>query len=199
LWEIVVLFFFRSTHLTKIKTTPKASTMVHFRCLLFPSLFHSHVFSVTVIPLALNIPRAFDGGSKPAVSDYDILSRVKPNLPPKDRVFVLNSFPNFYAKESASNVPVYGLSDSFVRGALEASERHQHYAFWADDVWLTILSQMNFYLRRQGHEKQLLEIFDNIRPSGTNPYIVFGFDPEILEPSLNLEMGRRNRTDWLVD
>jgi hypothetical protein len=59
----------------------------------------------------------------------------------------------------------YVMKDSFVRGTIEAGAKHQHLAFRAGDVWLTILAQMNFNLRRHGQKKDALDKFENLRSS----------------------------------
>jgi hypothetical protein len=50
-------------------------------------------------------------------------------------------------------------SDSFVSGAIDAWGRHQHLVIRPDEVWFTILVQMNFYMIR--HAEEVRHLFVN--------------------------------------
>src|ERR1700761_5565492 len=43
-------------------------------------------------------------------------------------------------------------ADGFVRGAFEAWGRHLHFVIRPEEVWVTILVQINFYMKRHAEE-----------------------------------------------
>jgi hypothetical protein len=59
------------------------------------------------------------------------------------------------------NNNIYEGQDSFVRGAIDASSKHQHLALRPDDVWYTDLTQLSFYMRKNKYDKLVQDIWNN--------------------------------------
>ncbi|KAL2186977.1 hypothetical protein L209DRAFT_779107 [Thermothelomyces heterothallicus CBS 203.75] len=72
-------------------------------------------------------------------------------------------------------------ADSFVRGAVQAWGEHLYLAVWPDEVWLTILVQVNFYMI--SHAEEICSLF---------------VDHEGREEIYD-EIQKRVKTDWLLD
>ena len=56
---------------------------------------------------------------------------------------------SFYIQNTAGSRRVYPSSSSFVRSAIEAWGRHSHLVLRPEDIWFTILVQINFYMHRK--------------------------------------------------
>jgi hypothetical protein len=166
--------------------------MTLFWTLLVQFLLSSCTLTVTVIPFTLNLPKLHESATKPVTSPWDMLSRIKPNMSSQSNTMMLSYY--YGRTENDNSYPLY---DSFVRGTIDAGSKHQHLAFRADDVWLTILSQLNFYLRKYGQDKQVLDKWENIRPKGTLPHSEWIFAH--LGSSMQGEVKRRSKADWLGD
>jgi hypothetical protein len=88
-------------------------------------------------------------------------------------------------------------SDSFVRGAIEAWAQHQHLVIRPEEVWFTILTQMNFYMNAHGDDPDVRSVFvshqgkENIHiEADTWRQVLAGF---------KFEIQKRVKTDWLLD
>lgn len=92
-------------------------------------------------------PRAYDHSKVPSAvrSMKDILRQSCPNEFKSHKTATI-----FCSDTSApiSNGYVYPTSDGFVRGAIDAWAQHQHLVIRPDEVWFSILAQMNFYMQR---------------------------------------------------
>jgi hypothetical protein len=183
------------------KYTQKVA-MAIFRAFLIHSILSYCTLSVTVIPLALNLPKPYPNDMLPVASDHDLLVKIAPGLE-------LNGQKHHVATSSYSAGPwgnginetsgLYAGQDSFVRGAIDASARRQHLVFRPDDVWYTILTQLSFYLRKHKDDQTVREIWDNFdgRPlpkSNGWMWIVGGMDVV-----MNTVFKQRSKANWLPD
>jgi hypothetical protein len=104
-------------------------------------------------------------------------------------------YPDEYWKLANNGSTSYASRDSFVRGSIEAGAQHQHLVISPDIVWLTILTQMNFYLRKHERDKDVRNNFENLPRAGPFNALMFG-EPQKWWGNFIL-LG--NRTDWLLD
>ncbi|TVY42193.1 Uncharacterized protein LOCC1_G006141 [Lachnellula occidentalis] len=70
----------------------------------------------------------------------------------KDNHILQSSFDNITAKTN-----IFPSSNSFVNGAVTAYSDHQHLEIRPEDVWLSILSQLNIYIN--AHAEELRDMF----------------------------------------
>jgi hypothetical protein len=164
------------------------STKLIFHCLLL-----HHTLAVIVIPLSLTVPQFYKTTTKPVLSGLELVSRIVPSLNERK----VSPEPSFEWRGRDKRYTIYPSRDSLIRGSVEAGFQHQHLAIRPDDVWLTILSQMNFYLKRHRMEKVVLDKFDNIQGNGHWIFVSLIFMTP--ERPFAMEMRQRNKTDWLLD
>ncbi|KAK5123141.1 hypothetical protein LTR85_003339 [Meristemomyces frigidus] len=124
---------------------------------------------VTVIPAA-HQPKAH-----PTIQHVESLDRFLQFSCPDSYITgetrILGSSFDRPAPSGASSNELYPSSSSFVRSAIEAWGNHSHLVLRPDDVWFTILVQMNFFMEKNAeslrhifvaHEgKERLEVWDN--------------------------------------
>jgi hypothetical protein len=133
--------------------------MNHIRILFALSLVWKRSLAVTVIPSKLHLPKPFKFGNAVS-SEYKLLVETIPSLASHSR----ESRPEYQglfgslAPMDRSNI--YPLQDSFIRGAIDAWVQHQHFVIRPDDVWFTILMQLNFYLRSHQDSKEVRDKID---------------------------------------
>lgn len=96
---------------------------------------------------------------------------------------------------AASNV--YPSTDSFVRGAIQAWGEHQHLVVRPDEVWFTILVQMNFYMNAHANDSDVRSKFVNHEGQEVI-YIEDWTWYQVLE-RFQYEIQARVKTDWLLD
>jgi hypothetical protein len=157
-----------------------------------PFLFSHCILAVTVIPLTLTVLKPYESHMKPVLSGSYLLSRIIPSLN-ADGVF--DKIPDTFWKKSSEGSIVYPSRDSFVRGSINAAAQHQHLIIQPDIVWLTALAQMNFYLRKNGEEKDVRSKFDNFQGDGLLHSLA------LAQPTMwfGLFIQTRIRTDWRVE
>ncbi|KAF4626846.1 hypothetical protein G7Y89_g11311 [Cudoniella acicularis] len=83
---------------------------------------------------------------------------------------------------------IYPSANSFVNGAVTAYSNHQHLEIRPEDVWLSILSQVNIYIN--AHAEELRDVF--VAHEGQKELDIEGEDPEI-------SGGGGGRTNFSVD
>jgi hypothetical protein len=87
-------------------------------------------------------------------------------------------------------------ADSFVSGAIDAWGRHQHLVIRPDEVWFTILVQMNFYMIR--HAEQIRHLFVN--HTGQQEIVVETCCSwHAVLDLFQYEIQQRVNTPWLLD
>ncbi|KAL2149110.1 hypothetical protein VTH82DRAFT_8458 [Thermothelomyces myriococcoides] len=99
---------------------------------------------------------------------------------------------------AADLTPETGLQpsvDSFIRGAIQAWGEHLHLVVRPDEVWLTILVQMNFYMIK--HAEELRELF--VDHEGQEEIFVKDFNWYDILFQFKDEIQKRVKTDWLLD
>ncbi|CAJ2512491.1 Uu.00g055060.m01.CDS01 [Anthostomella pinea] len=145
---------------------------------------------ITVIPTS-HAPKAH-----PAIASADSLDHLlQLSCPdtylPNDTRIVASSFD----VTGGSGTRIYPSSSSFVRAAIEAWGRHSHLVIRPEDVWFTILVQMNFFMQKNA--ESLRHLFVSHR--GKKRIEVWGDDwPDVMDrfqDHLQAEL----QTEWMSD
>ncbi|CRK20906.1 hypothetical protein BN1708_012973 [Verticillium longisporum] len=108
---------------------------------------------------------------------------------------LLSSF-NHNVKDSASLSIGDGVrpsADSFVRGAIQAWGEHLHFVVRPEEVWFTILVQMNFYMI--SHAEDIRDLF--VDHEGQETITIEDFTWEQVLIRFQDEIQARVKTDWL--
>jgi len=85
--------------------------------------------------------------------------------------------------------------DSFVRGAIQAWGEHLHLVIRPEEVWFTILVQMNFYMNR--HAEEIRNLF--VDHQGQKEILVEDFTWHSILIRFQDEIQNRVKTPWLLD
>jgi hypothetical protein len=94
-----------------------------------------------------------------------------------------------------SDGTLYPTSDGFVRGAIDAWAQHQHLVIRPDEVWFSILVQMNFYMNENAEE--LRHLF--VSHSGKNEIHIEDVTMERILSRFGDEIQARVKTPWLQE
>ncbi|KAF2736503.1 hypothetical protein EJ04DRAFT_489711, partial [Polyplosphaeria fusca] len=168
-----------------------------------PSRLHLVLFITLLIAcpcLAITIfpsntePRAYNHESLPSATfnSQDLFSQSCPDE--------FQTHPNasvlFSSNEDAlKSGTVYPSSDSFVRGAIDAWAQHQHLVIRPDEVWFSILAQMNFYMTKNA--EMVRHLFVNHK--GKQNIVVKNYTVEAILRGFTEEIQARVKTPWLKD
>jgi hypothetical protein len=129
--------------------------MVPIRIIVSLASFIGVAVSVTVIPGG--IPKPYKGAG-PAASQEEFFRRSAENeFFNNSAQVILSNFdvdPKFAISKEAGIVP---SADSFIRGAIQAWGEHLHLVIRPEEVWFTILVQMNFYMN--SHAEEIRHLF----------------------------------------
>jgi hypothetical protein len=127
--------------------------MHHFQFFFMLSLLCGCALPVIVIPATLHLPRPYKPLASTVSSDYELIMQSIPDFVPENTK-ISDVGQGFFGNSPRINQSrIYPLQDSFIRGAIDAWAQHQHFVIRPDDIWFTILMQLNFYLR--GHSAEV--------------------------------------------
>jgi hypothetical protein len=178
--------------------------MTIIRAAIFYSLIHHHTITVTVIPLTLNLPRPYESNALPVRNDSDLLYKLDPGFAAKEGTTNVVIGSNYgvggrlrYDTNWTNNI--YEEQDSFVRGTVDASAKHQHLSLRPDDVWYTALTQLSFYMRKHKDDKVIQDIWNSLdgkTPPRVSEWILIS---SIMHQWTTLRFQERDRTNWLHD
>jgi hypothetical protein len=159
--------------------------------------------SVIVFPGDGVIPRPYVG-SLPAVSERDLFQNSIPGELQSPYISETRPERNINATILTSSKPFlneshgyHPTSDSFIRGAIEAWAQHQHLVVRPDEVWFTILTQMNFYMTAHANDPSVRELF--VSHEGKQDMIVEDNSWEAVLAGFKFEIQKKVKTDWLLD
>jgi hypothetical protein len=165
--------------------------MAHLRAVLLSSVICNFAAAVTVIPLTLNLPKPYESAVLPATSDSDLLSRLYEGTTQNKEAI--------YSPYVTNKKPLNGIwasQDSFFHGVIDASAKNQHLVIQPQDVWLTVLKQLSFYLRKHTDDKEVAENWDNLDGKTTKPlWGYFALIATWTQDQFNL----RSKADWLLN
>jgi hypothetical protein len=94
-----------------------------------------------------------------------------------------------------SNGNVYPTSDGFIRGAVDAWAQHQHLVIRPDEVWFSILAQMNLYMQKNA--ESVRDLF--VSHTGKKEIIVEGYTVQEILAKFGGSLQEHVKTDWLLD
>lgn len=148
--------------------------------------------SASVVIIPGGEPRLLRTSQAAAKSASELLRNSAPNEFFNSSAQVLLS--TYSATNFAQNADLYPSSDSFVRGAIQAWAQHLHLVIRPDEVWFTILTQMNFYM--QTHAEQVRDIF--VSHQGQETIYIEDTDWHKVLFRFQFEIQKRVKTDWLL-
>ncbi|KAK0609704.1 hypothetical protein B0T17DRAFT_501269 [Bombardia bombarda] len=161
---------------------------------LFTCISPTTFASVTILPGAK--PKAYTGG-RGVASASDFFHQSTPNelwnTSTKPQL-ILSSYDG---SKFSADAGIRPSSDSFVRGAIQAWGEHLHLVIRPDEVWFTILAQMNFYM--QANAESVRDLFvtskrgekETIRIEAETWYQVIS--------SFQYAIQQKVKTSWLLD
>ncbi|KAK4234609.1 hypothetical protein C8A03DRAFT_47100 [Achaetomium macrosporum] len=123
------------------------------------------IATANVVILPGGTPRPLRRSGTPiSATDYDSILRrsAETEFPNSTVRILLSSYSGTLepesAKPTANNATEISPSgDSFVRGAIQAWAEHLHLEIRPDEVWFTILAQLNFYM--EAHAEEVRHLF----------------------------------------
>jgi hypothetical protein len=122
------------------------------------------VVSITIIPATLYEPKQYQPTSDPVSSDLDLFLKSYPNIGykrPNLAEYNAKMFsPAIRSQPITKSSNIYASQDSFVQGAIDAWIQNQHFVIRPENVWFTILSQLNLYLSSHQNESQVRSIIE---------------------------------------
>jgi hypothetical protein len=153
--------------------------------------------AVTIIPLTSNLPRPYESVEAPVTSDTELLLKLHAGTRPDSPIILSN-----YALERVNNVSLQGVytsHDSFVRGAIDAGAKHQHFVIQPQDVWLTILKQLSAYLRKHKDDVDVSAAWDNLDGKTTGPPMSANFLMNSMDTWMKTQFDLRSKVSWMAD
>ncbi|KAK3387933.1 hypothetical protein B0H63DRAFT_167043 [Podospora didyma] len=159
--------------------------------------------AVVIIPGGVPRPLAKSHTTKPATSP-DALLRASAEQEfatnPSAKVIMSTYSAPGLTQESSTNFTgadsreLYPSGDSFVRGAIQAWGDHLHLVIRPDEVWFTILVQMNFYMDK--HAEEIRDIF--VAHKGQKTIEIWDNDWYSVLRRFQFEIQKNVKTDWLL-
>lgn len=137
-------------------------------------------------------PKPWAGAAAVASADNFFSESVKGEFTEPDTE-VLMSF-----LDDVDLTPDYGLqpsADSFLRGAIQAWGEHHHLVVRPEEVWFTILVQLNFYMGT--HAEEVRDLF--VDHEGRETMLVEDFTWALVLEGFQYEIQDRVKTDWLLE
>jgi hypothetical protein len=169
--------------------------MARIRALLLNHVLFYCTSAVTVIPLTLNLPKPYESAAAPAIDHSDLLSTLHAGTALGDMVLHSTFIMELLEKRPLRGI--YPSQDSLFRGAIDAGAKHQHLVIQPQDVWLAILKQLSFYLRKHKDDTQVAATWDNLDGKATEP--MWGLAMWIMDDWLSKQFNLRSKASWLLD
>ncbi|KAK4185141.1 hypothetical protein QBC35DRAFT_29435 [Podospora australis] len=161
--------------------------------LLLTALLAASASAVVILP---------GGDPKPYTSQYPIQvttaeAYFRESAP--NELLATNATKLIMSSHSVTNMSstpgLYPSGDSFVRGAIQAWGEHLHLVIRPEEVWFTILVQMNFYM--SSHAEEIRNLFVNHQ--GQQEILVKELTWYRILSRFKEEIQARVKTDWLLD
>lgn len=148
--------------------------------------------SVVIIPGG-GIPKPFNGGAKVTSEDAFFRQSAPGEFFNNSAKLIMTSYSA--TNLSSSSADLYPSGDSFIRGAIQAWGEHLHLVIRPDEVWFTILVQLNFYML--SHAEEVRPLFVN--HTGQQEIYLKDFNLYDLLLRFQTEIQARVNTPWLLD
>lgn len=137
-------------------------------------------------------PKAWSGPAAASSADAFFRESIRGEFTEPDTEVLMSSL------DDVDLTPDYGLqpsADSFLRGAIQAWGEHHHLVIRPDEVWFTILVQMNFYMGT--HAEEIRHLF--VDHEGKETIVVEDYTWRLVLERFQYEIQDRVKTDWLLD
>lgn len=137
-------------------------------------------------------PKVWSGPAAVTSADDFFLQSIEGEFTEPDTEVLMSSL------DDVDLTPDYGLqpsADSFLRGAIQAWGEHRHLVLRPEEVWFTILVQMNFYMG--SHAEEIRDLF--VDHEGQETILVEDFTWYLVLERFQYEIQDRVKTDWLLD
>lgn len=146
--------------------------------------------SITVIPGGAPKPYTGDSG----VTSADEFFRLSAGNEFSDNAtqVLMSSYDQSKLSEDDG---IHASGDSFIRGAIQAWGEHLHLVIRPEEVWFTILVQMNFYMN--SHAEDIRSMF--VDHEGQELIYIEDFTWYDVLSRFKDEIQARVKTDWLLD
>ncbi|KAK4239965.1 hypothetical protein C8A03DRAFT_13699 [Achaetomium macrosporum] len=99
------------------------------------------------------------------------------------------------ATDMSSTPGLHPSGDSFIRGAIQAWGEHLHLVVRPDEVWFTILVQLNFYML--SHAEEIRDLF--VSHTGQEEIFIKDFTWDAILLRFGEAIQARVKTPWLLD
>lgn len=158
-------------------------------------LFSILLLAVTALAIVIipgGDPKPYSGGAG-ITSEEDFFHNSAPNE------FFNNSAKLILTSHSVTNLSstpgVLPSGDSFIRGSIQAWGEHLHLVVRPDEVWFTILVQMNFYML--SHAEEVRDLF--VDHTGQEEIYIEDLTWYGVLSRFKDEIQKKVKTDWLLD
>lgn len=130
-------------------------------------------------------------------TDYDSILRTSAasEFPNSSVDIILSSYSGTLGAETANATEIFPSSDSFIHGAIQAWGEHLHLELRPEEVWFTVLAQLNFYM--DANAEKVRHLF--VKHEGQETIVVEDIDWTSVLLRFKDEIQARVQTDWLRD
>ncbi|KAK3374349.1 hypothetical protein B0T24DRAFT_626216 [Lasiosphaeria ovina] len=150
--------------------------------------------SCSVVVLPGGDPKPYSGIRTAVTNAHDFFNGSAENEFIGNKASVLmSSFGSWSNVTTADGI--FASGDSFVRGTIQAWGEHLHLVVRPEEVWFTILVQMNFYMN--SHAEELRSMF--VSHTGQEVIYIEDFTWYDVLRRFQFEIQKRVKTEWLLD
>ncbi|EAQ88477.1 hypothetical protein CHGG_05096 [Chaetomium globosum CBS 148.51] len=130
-----------------------------------------------------------------AANDYDSILRTSAasGFPNSTVDIILSSYSGTLGAETANATEIFPSSDSFIHGAIQAWGEHLHLELRPEEVWFTVLAQLNFYM--DANAEKVRHLF--VKHEGQETIVVEDTTWTRVLLRFKDEIQARVQTDWL--
>jgi hypothetical protein len=160
--------------------------------MLISSLFQAVAASAVVIIPGGADPKPYTGD--PAITSEDAFFRQSAPMEFFNNTAKL-IMTSLSATDLSSTPGLHPSGDSFIRGAIQAWGEHLHLAIRPDEVWFTILVQLNFYML--SHADEIRDLF--VSHTGQQEILIEDLTWDRILLQFGEAIQARVKTPWLLD
>jgi hypothetical protein len=130
-------------------------------------------------------------------TNYDSILRTSAasEFPNSTVNIILSSYSGTLGAETANATEIFSSSDSFIHGAIQAWGEHLHLELRPEEVWFTVLAQLNFYM--EANAEKVRHLF--VKHEGQETIVVEDVTWTRVLLQFKDEIQKRVQTAWLRD
>ncbi|KAK3331415.1 hypothetical protein B0H66DRAFT_96720 [Apodospora peruviana] len=154
--------------------------------------------SAAVVIIPGGDPKPYSGGNLAATSEMSFFRKSAPNEffnNTAKLIMTSHSVTGTNFSSSSGSEGLHPSGDSFIRGAIQAWGEHLHLVIRPDEVWFTILVQMNFYML--SHAEEIRKLF--VDHEGQKEIYIEDLTWYDILMRFKDEIQKRVKTDWLLE